>query len=73
METSSALQILQVVFFRAMLRVKFFRTSDFLLCDGVATDAAIGPCFDAIAHARLSEIGSERDGSLLSFFQQHLR
>ena len=34
-----------------MLRVKFCHTFDFLLRGGFATDAAIGLCFVAIAHA----------------------
>ncbi|CAB1452799.1 unnamed protein product [Pleuronectes platessa] len=62
-----------IAVFRAMVRVKFSRTFDFLGRDAVATDTAIGPCFVAIAHARLSEIGSKRDGSLYSYFHQHLR
>ena len=59
MESRSALQILRVVFFRAMLSVKFSHTFDFLVSEGVATDTTIGPCCVAIAHARLSEIGRE--------------
>ena len=39
--------------------VKFSPTFDFLIRDNVATDTVICPCFDAIAHARLSEAGSE--------------
>ena len=48
-------------------------TSDFRGCDVDGTDAAIGQCLVAIAHSRLSEIGRERDGSLLSYFHQQLR
>ena len=58
---------------RVMLRVKFSYTLDFRGRDVDGRDAAIGQCLVAIAHARLSEIGRERDGSLLSYFHQHLR
>ncbi|CAB1441830.1 unnamed protein product [Pleuronectes platessa] len=61
-------------FFRAMLRVKFSRTMDFLLAMLLQRTPPLANVLSlTTAHARLSEIGRKRDGSLLSGFHQHLR